>query len=164
MLYERTPSLPRLWNMRRAAAALPRFFFSSLTQRERASAFPFTRAVPCIGGGAVRVVDGSTSSSLSSCAQKTHFVSLFGACAGGAAEAACSGSATSATRMSARRARTRGDSGSQPTTPRLFVNLDPDDPEYIKELQRPAAIKVRCSSFFLNHLSFSLVSIALVWE
>lgn len=25
---------------------------------------------------------------------------------------------------------------------RSFVNFDPEDPEYIKELQRPAAIKV----------------------
>ena len=26
---------------------------------------------------------------------------------------------------------------------RSFINLDPDDPEYVKEMQRPAAIKVR---------------------
>lgn len=28
------------------------------------------------------------------------------------------------------------------TAERSFINFDPDDPEYIKELQRPAAIKV----------------------
>lgn len=31
------------------------------------------------------------------------------------------------------------------TAERSFINFDPEDPEYIKELQRPAAIKVTFS-------------------